>query len=37
MLNVAVRFPINDTAQRQTRLLVYMLWDWFDGGLFDGW
>jgi mono/diheme cytochrome c family protein len=37
MLNVAVRFPINDTAQRQTRLLVYLLWDWFDGGLFDGW
>jgi hypothetical protein len=22
---------------RSTRLLVYLLWDWFDGGFFEGW
>jgi len=37
MLNVGVRTPLNDRAGRQTRLMVYLLWDWFDGGLFDGW
>jgi len=37
MLNAGVRFPINDTAGRPTQFLVYILWDWFDGGLFDGW
>jgi len=37
MANVAVRVPINDTAARHAQLLVYFLWDWFDGGLFDGW
>lgn len=35
--NVGVRVPVNDTAGRPTQLLVYVLWDWFDGGLFDGW
>lgn len=37
MANVAVRVPINDTAARYPRFLVYLLWDWFDGGPFDGW
>jgi mono/diheme cytochrome c family protein len=37
MLNVGVRMPVNDRAGRPTRVLTYLLWDWFDGGLFDGW
>jgi mono/diheme cytochrome c family protein len=37
MANVAVRIPVNDTDAREPRILVYVLWDWFDGGLFDGW
>jgi hypothetical protein len=37
MANLAVRFPINDTASREPQLLVYLLWDWFDGGFFEGW
>jgi mono/diheme cytochrome c family protein len=37
MLNVGVRTPLNARSGRQTQLLVYFLWDWFDGGLFDGW
>ena len=37
MANLAVRVPINDTADRHPRFMVYFLWDWFDGGLFDAW
>lgn len=35
--NVGVRLPINDFGPRPTQVLFYLLWDWFDGGLFDGW
>jgi hypothetical protein len=35
--NVGVRFPINDFGPRPTQVLFYLLWDWFDGGLRDGW
>jgi mono/diheme cytochrome c family protein len=31
------RVPINDTAGRPKQFIVYFLWDWFDGGLFEGW
>jgi len=37
MFNVGVRVPVTDTGDRPTQLLCYVLWDWFDGGLFDGW
>jgi mono/diheme cytochrome c family protein len=37
MLNVGVRLPMRDGATRPTRLAVYLLWDWFDGGFFEGW
>ena len=37
MLNLGVRLPLNDTDARQTEFLVYLLWDWFDGGFFEGW
>ena len=37
MANVGVRVPVNARSGRQTQVLVYLLWDWFDGGLFDGW
>jgi hypothetical protein len=36
MANAAVRVPLDD-ASRPTRVLVYLLWDWFDGGLTQGW
>ncbi|HSL68912.1 MAG TPA: c-type cytochrome [Longimicrobiales bacterium] len=34
--NVGVRFPVTETG-RPTQFLFYILWDWFDGGFFDGW
>jgi len=37
MLNFGVRFPVTNTRQRGTQFLAYILWDWFDGGFFDGW
>lgn len=37
MANLAVRVPVNDTATREPTLFFYILWDWFDGGLFEGW
>jgi mono/diheme cytochrome c family protein len=37
MINVGVRFPVNERRGRNTQLITYFLWDWFDGGLFDGW
>jgi len=37
MFNVGVRTPINAREGRSTQLIFYFLWDWFDGGLRDGW
>lgn len=37
MLNAGVRLPINDSDVRDTEVLVYLLWDWFDGGFLEGW
>ena len=31
------RMPINDTAGRPKQVIAYFLWDWFDGGLLEGW
>lgn len=32
-----VRLPVNDRSERSPAVMFYFLWDWFDGGLFDGW
>jgi hypothetical protein len=37
MANLGVRIPLTQTGVRQTELLFYVLWDWFDGGLLEGW
>jgi hypothetical protein len=37
MVNAGFRIPANHTEGRDTRFVVYLLWDWFDGGLFEGW
>ena len=29
--------PVSDTAGRPRQIMLYVLWDWFDGGLFEGW
>ncbi|MFW5947846.1 MAG: cytochrome c, partial [Gemmatimonadota bacterium] len=35
MANVGVRIPTDDA--REPEVLLYVLWDWFDGGFFEGW
>jgi hypothetical protein len=37
MMNVGVRVPVNERDARGNQVLTYLLWDWFDGGLFDAW
>ncbi len=31
------RIPVNNTGARSAQVMFYLLWDWFDGGLRDGW
>ena len=33
----AMCVPINEREERKPQLLAYLLWDWFDGGLFEFW
>jgi hypothetical protein len=37
LANVGVRVPLNDTANRPKQFLFYLLWEYVDGGLQDGW
>ena len=37
LFNLGARVPVAETAGRDVQLVFYVLWDWFDGGLFDGW
>ena len=37
LLNAGFRFPLNQREGRSKSFIVYLLWDWFDGGLFSGW
>jgi hypothetical protein len=37
LLSGGVRVPMNDAGSRNTEIMLYLLWDWFDGGLFTGW
>jgi hypothetical protein len=36
-VNAGIAIPINDYGTRSMRVMFYLLWDWFDGGLRDGW
>jgi hypothetical protein len=36
-MNVGVWIPATRNDTRATRVGAYLLWDWFDGGLFEGW
>jgi hypothetical protein len=37
IMNVGVRVPMNDHDSRSTQVVMYVLWDWFDGGFLEGW
>jgi len=35
--NVGVRLPASNREGRSAQIVFYLLWDWFDGGLLEGW
>ena len=37
LLAGGVRVPLTQREERHPQVLVYFLWDWFDGGLFSFW
>jgi mono/diheme cytochrome c family protein len=37
MISGGVRIPVTDRDERHAQVITYFLWDWFDGGLGDGW
>jgi mono/diheme cytochrome c family protein len=37
MLAAGVRVPITQRDERRPQALVYLLWDWFDGGFLEMW
>lgn len=37
MANVGVRFPLTEAEGRDPQFMFLLLWDWYDGGLFEGW
>jgi mono/diheme cytochrome c family protein len=36
-LGVGYQVPVSHRDGRSSQFRMYVLWDWFDGGLFDGW
>jgi ribosomal protein S2 len=35
--SVGLRLPVNNTAGRAIQLMYYLLWDFADGSLKEGW
>jgi hypothetical protein len=35
--NTGLRIPATNTVGRPIQVVLYVLWDWFDGGLLEGW
>jgi mono/diheme cytochrome c family protein len=35
--DLGFRIPVSEKEARPRQIMLYFLWDWFDGGLFDGW
>jgi hypothetical protein len=35
--SIGYRIPVNNTANRPRQLMFYVLWDFPDGGLRQGW
>jgi hypothetical protein len=37
MASAGLRVPVTDRGPRSTEFVFYLLWDWFDGGVLEGW
>lgn len=36
-INVGARVPLTARDERSTSVMLYFMWDWYDGGLLEGW
>lgn len=36
-LAAGLRLPVTDAGTRKKSVIVYLLWDWYEGGFFQGW
>ena len=37
LFSVGVQVPVTERETRSKSVMAYLLWDWFDGGLFELW
>jgi hypothetical protein len=37
MASTGFRVPITQRSSRDVEFVFYLLWDWFDGGVRQGW
>jgi hypothetical protein len=37
LFSVGGRIPLNDTGARKPSVMFYLIWDWYDAGLLEGW
>jgi hypothetical protein len=37
LVSAGLQIPLTTRNTRDVQVLTYLLWDWFDGGFFDGW
>jgi hypothetical protein len=37
MAAAGLRLPVSQRSERETQFVFYLLWDWFDGGVLEGW
>jgi mono/diheme cytochrome c family protein len=37
LVSGGVQLPVNEREGRRPQLLTYLIWDWYEGGLFGGW
>ena len=37
MASAGIRVPVTDRSNRDVEFVFYLLWDWFDGGVREGW
>ena len=37
LVNAGASIPVTNTSNRGTLFGFYVIWDWYDGGLFEAW
>ncbi len=37
LANAGFRIPVTERSSRDVEFVMYLLWDWFDGGVLEGW